>query len=311
MKIELPFQDSILNDMAGKTMILAENHRNEPFFRPVKELHITFAGECQKGWRFEVSDGTLKLLRDEKPVCLFNGLETRKDVVYMVGYWTNEESRHGFDRVTMYEKRLLTTDACGVCVSSHAGYEKDAIPVLLQSLKKAKFDSSKVLIVVGGDPRNEGKEETRDGIRVVRTGSDAMGFVAVPEAGKTEGPEYWLLVHDTCEFEKDFVEKLATVEVGLSPDIVLLMPADRKNEMGFYSAKFLKSVSVSVAEVMPGLLFPMFMNKASIVMTLKDGKTEVMGDKDVYGTGNVRKIVRMPAAGIRKFVGKSARGGRP
>ena len=49
MKMELPFRDSILDDMAGKTMILAENHRNEALFKPIKELQVSGAGECQSG----------------------------------------------------------------------------------------------------------------------------------------------------------------------------------------------------------------------------------------------------------------------
>ena len=311
MKMELPFKDSILDEMVGKTLILAENHRNEALFKPIKDLQVAGAGECSRGWRFEVSDGALKLLRDSKPFCIFNGLEARRDVVYAVGHKTEEEAKHGFDRVVLYEKKLLTTQNCGVCISSHADFEGTTIPVIVQSLKKAKFDLAKVLVVVGGDPRNDGKEEEREGLKVVRTKSDAMGFVAIPEIGRIAGPEYWLLVHDTCEFEKDFVEKLESIDVGLGPDIVLLMPIDRKNEMGFYSSKFLQSNSGIVGEARSGLLFQMFMHKAAIVMTAKDGNVEVLGNKDVYGTGNVRKMVRMPAVGIKKFSGTSAKGGRP
>lgn len=311
MKMELPFRDSILDEMAGKTLILAENHRNEPFFKPMGELQVIGGGECQKGWRFEVSEGALKLLKGGKPFGLFNGLEARGNAVYVVGTRTDMESRHGFDRIVLYEKRLLTAQVCGVCISSHVGYESTTIPVLAQSLKKAKFDLSKVMVVVGGDPRRAGDEEEIAGLKVVRTGSDSMGFVAATEAAKKDGPEYWLLVHDTCEFEKDFVEKLELVEVGLEPDVVLLMPIDRKSEMGFYSANFMKSASVSVSEMRPGLLFSTFMNKAAIVMTVRDGKTEVVGEKDVYGTGIVRKIIRMPSIGIKKFVGKAVKGGRP
>ena len=44
---------------------------------------------------------------------------------------------------------------------------------------------------------------------------------------------------------------------------------------------------------------------------LAPGKTTFLGNKDVYGNGVMRKVVRMESIGLKKFTGKVRRGGRP
>jgi len=310
MKFELPFKDAILDELVGKTLIMAENHRNSVFFKPVKELYVGGCGDCQKGWRLQVVDGVLRIIRDNMAFCDFDGLECRRGTVYAVGRRLDMESRSGFDRMVLYEKKTLDLKTCKICVSSHVDYENTTIPILAASLKKAKFDLNRVQVVVGGDPRNDGKEELKDGIKIIRTGLKAMGFVGLSNAGQEDGVDYWMLVHDTCDFERDFTEKLASVEVGLEPDVVLIFPPDQKNEMGFYSSKFLRSTCLDVSEVKPDMLFDWMMMKAAIVM-VKEGKNEVLGEKDVYGGGMPRKTVRVVSMGLRKHFGSVSRGGRP
>lgn len=308
MRFVLPFDDKILDDMKGRTMVLAENHRNENLYKPVKEFVVDSGGDCRNRWGFSVEDGMLRLENDGSLFCGFSGLEHRGGEVYAVGYWASQEHKSGFPRLVLYEKSLLNVKECGVCVSSHVSYRTKTVEPLLKSLRKSGFDMAKVKVVVDGDPRNEGWADDReDEVKVVYSDLDAMGFAGLSEAS---GMKYWLLVHDTCDFERDFVEKLGRIDVGLAPDIALLMPPTERNEMGLYSSRFLEKSKVDLKDTKPSQLFGAFMNAARVV-TVVGGKVERPGEKDVYGTGIKRKIISMPMVGLKKYQGGSARGGRP
>jgi hypothetical protein len=253
----------------------------------------------------------LRLERDGTLHCGFDGLECRGGAVYAVGRRSDAEPKHGFGRTVLYEKRALGPADFGVLVSSHVDYEKSTVEPLLKSLRKAGFDMARVLVVVDGDKKwADWGDDRGDGVKVLRSDLDAMGFCALAEAGRKDAPEYSLLVHDTCEFERDFSERMAKVDVGLGQDVALLMPPEAGCEMGLYSARFVKECGVDLAGTRPGQLFGAFMRQARVV-TVVGGKVEVAGEKDVYGSGTKRRVVRMPAVGLRKYQGRSARGGRP
>lgn len=312
--MSLPFGDVTLKELDGKTVVLAENHRNENFFVCDRALTVLGGGDCDKGWGFETHRGALMLMRDgdlgsRSCICEFRGLECRGGAVYAVGHRLDEEAKYGFSRMVLYEKRALKPESCGVCVSSHVHYESKTLEPLLKSIRKTGFDMGKVVVMVDGDPKWNGWSDDRaDKVTVLRSDADAMGFAGLLAVGRTAlEPEYWLLVHDTCEFERDFVEKMSKVDVGLEPDVVLL---DKGSEMGFYKSEFVKGCGVDIEDTMPAALFGAFMRKA-LVVTVADGKVERLGEKDVYGTGRARKVVRMASVGLRKFTGRDARGGRP
>lgn len=310
MEFNLPFDERAISGMAGKTMVLVENHRNENLFQKVRELKLDGSSECGT-WRFEIDRGSLLLMRDGGVFCEFCGLESRGGAVYAVGKMAMAEVKHGFTRVVMHESRMLGAADVGVCVSSHVDFEKHTIEPFLKSLGKTGFDMGKVVVVVDGDPKWNGWADDRDdGITVMRRNDNAMGFAGLLGAKVTEGPEYWLLVHDTCAFESDFAERLAKVEVGLQPDIVMAMPMSEKSGIGVYSKAFVMESGVDIGRTHPTRLFEAFMGRARVV-TVLGGKTEFLGEKDVYGLGEKRKVVRMPALGVRKFQGKQFRGGRP
>ena len=313
MDLRLPFGDETLRTMDGRTVALAENHRNENLFSKVRELSVRGGGDCEKGWGFETLDGALRLMRDSGAgsrscLCEFRGLECRGGTVYAVGHRLDEEAKHGFSRTVLYEKMTLRPEDCGVCVSSHVDYESTTLEPLLKSLRKTGFDMGKVLAVVDGDPRWRAWDGSMsDGARIARANVDAMGFAGLTAAYEKSGPEYWFLVHDTCEFERDFVEKLSKVDVGMGPDVVLLAQG---SEMGFYRSSFVAECGVSLLETRPAGLLPALMRRARVV-TVAEGKVEHLGEKDVYGTGSKRKVNRIASVGVRKFVGRDARGGRP
>ena len=315
MNWNLPFDDKTLSGMSGKTFVLAENNRNEGMFVPVKELDVVGGGDCGKGWGFELGRGSLRLMRDgagsRSCLCEFYGLECRGRSVYAVGHRMDVEERHGFGRTVLYEKRLLRPEDCKVCVSSHVGYESKTLEPLLKSIRKTGFGMDKVVVIVDGDPRwNEWAGKRDDGVTVLHSNADAMGFAGLLAVGRCAESEYWLLVHDTCEFERDFVGRMSGVDVGLLPDIVFLCPPSQGNEMGLYSGAFVSECGVDISATRPGELLGAFMHRVR-VMVVASGKVEVAGEKDVYGSGFPRKVVRMASVGVRKFVGKHARGGRP
>lgn len=309
MEFKLPFDESVIDEMSGRTMVLAENHRNESLFVPVKELKVIGGGDCEKPWRMEVVGGYLRLLRDGVLFCEFCGLESRGGAPYAVGHRADAEHKHGFGRLVMYEKKRLSPGDCGVCISSHVDYEKSTMEPILKSLKKTGFDMSKVVVVVDGDKRWEDWSDERDDeVTLTRANSKAVGFAGL--LGATEGPLYWLLVHDTCEFERGFVDKLAAIDVGLGQDMALLYPPEERNEMGLYSSKFLASSGVDIHVTKPNDIFASFLRNSKS-MTVVPGKRSFLGESDVYGSGKPRKVVRVESVGIKKFSGKRARGGRP
>jgi hypothetical protein len=278
-------------------------------FKAAKELTVDGAGDCEKPWRVEVDRGHLRVLRDGRLFCEFCGLESRGGVPYAVGHRADEEERHGFGRMVMYEKRLLKASGCGVCVSSHVDYEKSTVEPILKSLRKTGFDMDRVVVVVDGDKRWEDWGDDRaDKVRLVRANANAMGFAGL--LGVSQGPEYWLLVHDTCEFERGFQDKLESIDVGLEPDVMLLFPPEDRNEMGLYSSRFLSSCGVDIHATQPRNLFGAFAKSARSVVVVP-GKREVMVQKDVYGGGTKRKTVKIEAVSLKKYIGALARGGRP
>lgn len=309
MEFKLPFDESVIDVMSGRTMVLAENHRNENLFTPVKELRVLGGGDCEKPWRIEVLGGCLRVLREEKLFCEFCGLESRGGIPYAVGRRVDVEHKHGFGRIVMYEKRCLKPAEYGVCVSSHVQYEKGTVEPILKSLRKTGFDMSRVVVVVDGDKRWASWSDDRaDGVRVERADVDAMGFAGLNAAGNDY--PYWLLVHDTCEFDRDFQDKIAGVDVGLEPDVVLLSSPEEKSEIGLYSGKFVAGAEVDIKATRYDRLFDMFMARARTVL-VAPGKVSVVGSKDVYGNGVMRKVMRFESLGLKKFSGKITRGGRP
>ena len=311
MEFNLPFDERAISGMAGKTMVLAENHRNENMFHEVRRLELDASSECGKTWRFETVKGSLLLLREGKVFCEFCGLESRGGTVYAVGHMAMAEVKHGFSRVVLYESRMLGAADVGVCVSSHVKFEKHTLEPLLKSLRKTGFDMAKVVVVVDGDKKWENWADDRsDGVSVMRANGEALGFAGLLGAKAKTSQEYWLLVHDTCAFEADFTSKLANVEVGLQPDMVLALPPEERSGIGVYSKAFVTGSGVNIERTHPTRLFDELVKTARVV-TILGGKTEFLGEKDVYGLGEKRRVVKVPALGIRKFQGKQFKGGRP
>ena len=303
----LPFESGFLDIIAGRTLVLASNHRGENEYDKIKEITVGKDGTCNDGVRLEVFNGTLRLFDRDKLFCIFSEIGTNGKTTFAVGYSTLEVSRHGFDRLVLYERANLNSVNFGVCISSHVKYEAKTLPVILESLEKSGIEPSRILVVVGGDKQNDGKEDIVNGVLTIRRNLETMGFIGISETSKIKNIDYWILLHDTCNVDLDFADKVGKTDIGLMPDIVLFNPVEKESEIGIYETDFLSKIDVGTNHQE---MFSNYMLGASTVMVV-ESKPEPIKEKDVYGNGNKRKIISLSTVGVKKYEGRIARGGRP
>ena len=297
MNFMLPFSDATIAELVGKTIVLSENNRNESLFRSFRTVKVKSGGDIDGG-RFEVVDGVLRLVEEQGLFCEFTGIESKNGTVFAVGVAAQTVSRNGFDRITMHEQKLLAPDSLGICISSHVNYELSTIPLLLKSLRKAKFEMSKVVVVVGGFKGD--KTETVEEVKIVYREPNMNSFGGL--VGATGDTPYWLLLPDTCEAENSLVESLAKIDIGLCPDVVRL----RRDEwMGIYSKTFLDKIRSEIHSS-PVIAQRAIMHRSSVI-TVLPGQIVGLGVRDVYGNGHRRAIEQIEAAGIRKYKGVAGR----
>jgi hypothetical protein len=292
MNFKLPFGDISVNEMAGKIFALADNKRNEPWFRTFWDNQVKVGGEFGRGY-FEVVDGVLRLNDKQGLYAEFLGLESRNGVVFATGTIVQDIPKEGWDRVVLYERQFLDSNDIGICITSHVNYEKTTLPVILDSINKSKFDMSKVVAVVGG--YKGAKTEVIEGAEVQYRADNVNGLGGL--LGVTDKAKYWLLIHDTSEIERSFLEGCKTVDVGLNPDVVKLRE-DGNDWTGFYSQSF---VNKTLDELIRTPQNPnVVIGQYAKVVTNLHGKIQELGTRDVYGTGRKRVIERFPV-GIRKY----------
>jgi hypothetical protein len=298
MNFELPFSDKTIRDMAGKTMVLSNNERGLSTFSSFMNVAVKSGGDIDRG-HFEIVDGILKMMDKQGVFCEFNGIETRNGVVYAVGTAMQTISPSERDRVVMHEKTLLPQDGFGICVSSCTKYSGKTLVPLLESIRKAKFDMKKVVVVVGG--YNGEKTEEIEGAKVVYQQGNSLGFSGL--LATTGDFRYWLMLPDTCEVERSFIESIGDIDVGLCPDLIRL---HRGNEsgIGFYRTGFIDRIRTQMTEN-PETIDHIIRLSAGIIMN-STGPVMEMGVKDVYGTGN-RRVVEKLSVGIRKFKSTTGR----
>ena len=292
MKFELPFSDDTINQLSGKTMVLSDHNRCETKFKPFKNIVVKSGGDVDGG-HFEVENGVLRLMDDQGLAYIFNGLETRNGSVYALGANARTISKNGHDRIVMHEQALLGNNF-GICISSTVSYADKTLKPLLESIRKANFDMSKVVVVVGGFSGE--KTEVVEGATVIYRHNDEQGFNGL--AGISGFMPYWLMLHDTCEAERNFMSLVNNIDIGLSPDVILLRH-DVADWMGFYSFKFLDRIKYSLGGTFEESLSAI-KDSAGTIVTLGCTVTE-LGKRDVFGMGNTRLIKKINGVGIRKF----------
>lgn len=298
MKFDLPFTNETVLALAGKKIVLSENFRNAPLFKAYWTIQVKSGGDTDRGY-FEVVDGVLRLMDKQGLFCEFTGVESRNGVVYAVGVNAQTVAKSGLDRTTLHERIPLDKDGFGICISSHVSYAAKTLPVLLDSLRKAKFDMTKVVAIVGGYKGE--KIEELEGAKVVYQAENGKGFGGL--SGATSEFPYWLLLHDTCEAERSFVESFVDIDIGLSPDVVRLRE-DLNDWTGFYKIEFIDKIRDEIRTNPDAALE--LINRLANVVTVVSGKVHAEKVKDIYGTGNKRLIEKLPV-GIRKYRGTIGR----
>jgi hypothetical protein len=273
---------------------LSENFRNAPLFKSYWTIQVKSGGDTDRGY-FEVVDGVLRLMDKQGLFCEFTGVESRNGVVYAVGVNAQIIAKSGLDRTIMHERVPLGKNDFGICISSHVSYASKTLPVLLDSLRKAKFDMRRVVAVVGGYKGS--KTEEIEGAKVVYQEENGKGFGGLVAA--SDEFEYWLLLHDTCEAERSFVESFVDVDIGLNPDVVRLRE-DIEDWTGFYKTVFVNKIKDEI-RTNPDAALELISRLANVI-TVVAGKVPAEKVKDIYGTGNKRLIEKLPV-GIRKYRG--------
>jgi hypothetical protein len=298
MNFELPFSDKTIRDMAGKTMVLSNNKKGDDSFSSFMNVAVKSGGDIDRGY-FEIVDGILKMVDKQGVFCEFNGIETRNVAVYAVGTAMQTVSASERDRVVMHEKMLLPQDGFGICVSSYINYSGKTLVPLLESIRKAKFDMKKVVVVVGG--YNGEKTEEIEGAKVIYQQGNSRGFSGL--LATTGDFSYWLMLPDTCEMERSFIESIGDVDIGLCPDVIRLRRGN-ENCMGFYRTGFIDRIRVQMAASPESI--DHIVKRSFMIVTNSTGPVMDMGAKDVYGTGN-RRVVEKMSVGIRKFKSTTGR----
>jgi len=285
---EFPFTaESVRRDFPGKVVFGDLKSQNEFSFIG----QVAFGEDGQTGdsvWRWHVKDGMLRLgdgLR--RDILVFDGLCLVNGSVALSG----RRCAILESRVLLCRRVALVERGCGILVSTHVDYLETAVPRLLRSLTSAGVDKERITVVVAGAE----EEQTIEGVECVAVPDreDLWGYVGLLKA--SDDYPYWLLLHDTCEATQTFVDNLDNLDVGLNYDVVKMGP----DGLGVYSWDFLKKFSFDGNAIEVGRRLDM---SSALCRVAVHGHEKVLtANKDVYGTGQRRKVVEHPV-GLRKFV---------
>jgi len=311
--MKFPFDESSVQELIGKPMVLSGNALCSNEYRVVKDIVLLPDGQvADDSGKWEVEDGVLRLLNDKGYlVTEFRGLETRNGAVYAVG--TNVlETSLGTSRLILHVKKPLNAEF-GICISSHTSYEKVAVPRILRSLEGDGFDMNRVVVVIGNDAKNDGKVgfEPELKVNVVRRRNVMFGLTSMGNIpGAFMDNSYWLLLHDTCEVTNGFTKNIMALDIGLNPDIVMLRPMSEKVELGLYAKRFASKMSNISHDTKPYEYFTRITLRANIISVLNSSvKTEP--EKDVYGRGIKRETITFQSVGIKKYRAKALNVNKP
>jgi hypothetical protein len=160
---------------------------------------------------------------------------------------------------------------------------------VIRSLVRAGFPKDRVVVVVGGNDKND--ITVADGCKTILTTENYDGLTALSALPKSDG--YWLLLHDTCEVMDDFKERMAKVNVGLNFDHI-----DVFGDIGLYWSPFLHRIT------------EMGIFKGQVVLNhllqhcglrTQVGNSRHVATKDIYGTGTQREVIYLDDIGVKKY----------
>jgi hypothetical protein len=312
--MRFPFDDNTMEDIMDKPLVLSWKKKHAGEFSAERELVLNFDGTRSDAGKWEILGGALRFLNaDGELETEFGGAEVQNGVAYAVGKVAAQVVRSKNQKATLHVRKQLGSDF-NICVSSHVNYAKTALSRLLSSLLKEGFSSEKIFVVIGGndfDGEMEYCEELHANVMYRR--DTVYGMNALGRMPANVEVSYWLLLHDTCEVEDGFLNKIGNIDVGLNPDTVLFRPVDEKMDMGIYSKKISLDAGNIPKWVKPHEYLSKTVMQANVVSVLSSSKHGIKTEspKDVYGYGVKRETLRIPSLGIRKYRAKALNVSKP
>ena len=293
MSIQLPFKMDEFLKLADGKMALARNLLPDTKMEHVGFINFkadgTYSGDLEGTFR-TTEDGVV-VLNDKwnKPVYCFRGAETRNGSTFMVGEPYQEAHFSGFVRCVLY-KYLPLTDF-QVCISTHKDYMAETMSRVIRSLVRAGFPKDRVVVVVGGNDKND--VTVADGCKTILTTENYDWLTALSALPKSDFNGYWLLLHDTCEVMDDFKERMANVNVGLNFDHI-----DVFGDIGLYWSPFLQKITemgIFKGQVSLNNL------RQHYGLWMQIGSSRHVATKDIYGTGTQREVIYLDDIGVKKY----------
>lgn len=288
--LSIPFTQEDLKALSGETLVISKNVPGNVVYQKVSEKKMTAPGRI-RGGRVEIVDGMLSIYDGDGLWCHFNSVEWNGSSQYWRGFFDREmdgisRTRHN---ATLHLKREYGLEPFGVCISTCREYAETTMPVLLKSLVMAGIKSEQIVAVIGGDI--EDSEADFGNIRTLTRIQSENGYNGL--MGADSRYKYWLLVEDTSIVEQDITDRIRSIDIGLSPDVVM---AANDSPMGFYSSDFLNRINGCFRS--NGI-------KASVgngVRTsfLYGGVEKDTEPRDIYGKG-IRRSTRNMPIGIQKY----------
>jgi hypothetical protein len=296
--VTMPFTHDLFFDLVkGKEIVLARNRQPSNFvsrYAHIKFDDTSFTGDLSGKWYLDNGE---VVLTDEwqKPSWIFRGMETRNGTVFLTGEPLMDAHHSGFERMVMYEYLSLGSEF-RICISSHVDYT-EALKKLLRSLERIGFPKDRVAVVVGGAEKET--SELIDGWWTNSVKQNYDGFTAL-SALPQDWKAYWLLLHDTCEVNDDFIATIGKLDIGLNFDAVFSSPSPC--EIGLYSAEFVKLLNgfETIPGKKAGLLERVIIPQARLWSGYNVEPRKAM-TKDVYGTGNKRDVFYFDSIGVKKY----------
>ena len=313
--MNFPFETQIVQEMmTNRPLVMSSNFPSSKEFRVVQEISLfpdgSVAGNFFKG-KWEVMDGVLRLLSNKGHlVTEYRILETRNGCVYAVG--RNVLEPVGVSARPILHIKMPIQNDFGICIASNIHYEKVAVPRILRSLEGEGFEMDRIVVVVGNDAKNDQKVGIDPEMKVmaVRRKNDIFGMTALGNVPDINSKPYWLLLHDTCEVTVGFAHSIASLDVGLNPDMVVFRPLDEKMEFGLYAAQFAQKMGDMPIGTKPFDYFGLITQKAEIITVLSTS-IQKEPEKDVYGRGIRRETLYFPSLGLKKYRAKQPDVKRP
>lgn len=321
-RFTFPFEASkLMDEFVGRRLALAT--RTSPYI-DMRSMNVVLDDERNERERPDIGgnvrglDGVSKWGYGVGELCFyddryklvyrFNASEISKGFQVAVGQIPGEAFMSGHLQALLYPSVPMSDLNLKVAISTHKDYKDVTVPHLVRSLVRNGISKSQILVVTGGE-EEAGEGEFLDDIECIWREDSKMGFTALPELYGDDDVDYWLVLEDTCEVTSDFRLALDTIDAGMGQDVIFLEPPSKTCGMGFYCEYFLLE-AIKAAENRSDAICDALCNMAGSYYSICDGYS-VKGRRDVYGNGVEREVRLYEKAGIKKYAGTVANGGKP